>query len=228
MHGVMRGAAAGLCLFLAAAAAGTEPRGALRAERIRPETAAELAIGGPDAIGGIGDWYLANDVVEVVVDDTSRSYATLNHGGTLVDVGLRDRRGEDQFARLYPMVNLGQRVFVGYHAIRAELDPEGAWARLVVSSQRRMDSLPRGDGPLRWLDWMVPDPDRLRDVVVETEYAVFRGEPFVHITTTLENVGETPAPVFAYSWATPSSPSSRAAFITRTSMRRTSSASRTP
>ena len=28
----------------------------LRAERITPETAAALQIGGPDAIGGVGDW----------------------------------------------------------------------------------------------------------------------------------------------------------------------------
>ncbi len=194
----MRGLAGFLGLCCAAGSAGAAPPAALRAEQILPETAAELVIGGPDAIGGIGDWYLANDVVEVIVDDPSRAYATLPHGGTIVDAGLRDRRDEDQFARLFPLVNLGQRVFVGYHAIRAELDADAGWARLVVSSQRRMDSLPRGEGLARRLDWLVPEPAALRDVVVETEYAVFRGEPFVHITTTLRNEGDAPAPVFSY------------------------------
>ena len=33
---------------------------------------------------------------------------------------------------------------------------------------------------------------------VETEYAVFRGEPLVRITTTIHNQGMRPAPIFAY------------------------------
>ena len=92
----------------------------LRAEQITAESAPELLIGGPDAIGGAGDWYLANDVVEVIVDDPGRRFATLNHGGTIVDAGLRNRDGEDQFARLFPLVNMDQGVFIDFDSIRAE------------------------------------------------------------------------------------------------------------
>jgi len=185
-------AALAACL-LAPAAGGT----LLRAERISEETAPDLLIGGPDAIGGVGDWYLANDVVEVIVDDPGRRHAKLNSGGTIVDVGLRDRRGEDQFARLFPIANMDQKVAVGYDAISARVDDEAGWARLVVTSSG-IRSLPRATGLWRRLDPMVPEPAAVRDVRVETEYAVFRGESFVRITTTLRNEGRAPAPLFAY------------------------------
>ena len=83
MHGrpSVRIALAGLQVALvalgAAAAAdpGACPGGAhddsvapLVAERITDANFPCRTIGGPDAIGGVGDWYLANDVVEVVVD----------------------------------------------------------------------------------------------------------------------------------------------------------------
>ncbi len=170
----------------------------MRAERIVADTADELLIGGPEAIGGIGDWYLANDVVEVIVDDPSRRFAKSNHGGTIVDAGLRDRKGEDQFARIFPIVNLDQRVFIDFDSIGASADEAEGWARLVVANSGRMNSVPRNRGLARWIDPLVPSAERLQHVAVETEYAVFRGEPFVHITTTFRNNGPTPAPIFSY------------------------------
>ena len=80
----------------------------LRAEQITEQTAVQRIIGGADAIGGIGDWYLANDVVEVIVDDPSRAHAKQNHGGTIVDVGRIDRSGEDQFGRFFTIINMNQ------------------------------------------------------------------------------------------------------------------------
>lgn len=169
----------------------------LRAERITPETAAALQIGGPDAIGGVGDWYLANDLIEVIVDDVERLHGTLNHGGTLVDAGLRDRRGEDQFARLVPLANLSQRVFLGYDAIRAEVDAERGRARLVVTGSG-MSALARDGGILARLEPGVPRDEALASVHVETEYALERGDPFVRITTRFHNRGSEEAPLFAF------------------------------
>jgi hypothetical protein len=194
-----------MCRRLALAAllvlGGTAPAAvdaAMRAEQIIAATAPELLIGGPDAIGGVGDWYLANDVVEVVVDDPGRRFAKLNHGGTIVDAGLRDRAGEDQFARIFPIVNMDQRVFIDFDAIRAEVNEAEGWARLVVSNAGRMNSVRLAKGWKRWFDPLVPEPDELRDVAVATEYTVFRGEPFVHITTTFRNQGPRPAPILSY------------------------------
>jgi hypothetical protein len=170
----------------------------LVAERISEENVRRRQIGGPDAIGGVGDWYLANDVLEVIVDDPGRRHAKLNHGGTIVDAGLLGREGEDQFARLFPIVNLDQRVQLNYDTIRAEVDPRRRWARLVVSSSRGMSAIPRGGSLARWLDPLVPDTEEIQAVFAETVYTVLPGEPFVRIATTLRNQGERPAPIFAY------------------------------
>lgn len=194
----LRAPRAALRLLCAALAAAPGANAAdLRAERIDEANADALLIGGPDAIGGIGDWYLANDVVEFVVDDPARRYGKLEHGGTLVDAGLRDRRGEDQFAQLFPIVNMDQRVLVGYDRIRAEVDPEGRFARLVVSSPG-LASVARGSRLARRFDLLVPETEEIESVAVETEYRVRPGEPFVEITTTLANRGSRPAPVFAW------------------------------
>jgi len=186
--------AAALAAWLAASAAGAAPR----AEQISEATAPELLIGGPDAIGGVGDWYLANDVVEVIVDDPSRRFGKRNHGGVIVDAGLRDRQGEDQFAELFPLLNLDQRVELRFDRIRAEVDPGGAWARLVVSASRGPGVIARGGWLSQLLDPLVPKPAEIAEVRIETEYAVFPGEPWVRITTTIRNRGTRPAPIFAY------------------------------
>ena len=106
-----------MAALIAAAPAAADAGADLRAEQIREETASALLIGGPDAIGGVGDWYLANEIVEVIVDDPTRRFAKNNHGGRIVDAGLRDRRDEDQFAELFPLLNLDQRVdlMIGQH-----------------------------------------------------------------------------------------------------------------
>ncbi|MEM7412339.1 MAG: CehA/McbA family metallohydrolase [Myxococcota bacterium] len=180
-------------LLLLASGVGAE----LRAERIEVDSVETLRVGGPDSIGGVGDWWLANDVIEAVIDDVGREHAKQNHGGTLVDLGLRDRQGEDQFARLFPIINLTQRIEVGYDAIRAEVDPDGAFARIVVTSSG-LRALPRGGFWARALDPLVPDPEDIAEVTVETVYEVRPGEPFVRIETTLTNTGEDGAPVFAF------------------------------
>jgi hypothetical protein len=170
----------------------------LVAEPITEANVEERLIGGPDAIGGVGDWYLANDRIEVIVDDPGRQHAKLNHGGTIVDAGLRGREGDDQFARLFTIVNLDQRVQLNYDAMRAELDPDGRFARLVVWSRRGMSAIGRGGRLARWLNPLVPESDAIEKVFAETVYEVRPGEPFVRITTTLRNEGDEDAPVFSY------------------------------
>jgi hypothetical protein len=191
-------AAAGALFAAAALALPTVIAGAeLRAERIVEANADRLLIGGPDAIGGLGDWFLANERIEIVVDDPTRRYGKLDHGGRIVDVGLVGRRGDDQFAELFPVVNMDQRVLVGYDAIRAEVDEEGRFARLVVTSPG-LASIPRGGALARRFDWLVPETAAIERVTVETEYLVRPGEPWVELTTTLHNRGDEPAPVFAW------------------------------
>jgi hypothetical protein len=184
-------------LVLALLAAGAARAADLAAEQITEATAAQREVGGPDAIAGVGDWWLANDVVEVVVDDVSRAYGISTHGGTVVDFGLRDRTGDDQLARLSPLVNLSQRVVVGYDAIRAEVDEQGRYARLVVTSPG-LRALPRGSRLARALDPFVPDPAAVSGVRVETVYELRTGEAFLRIDSALTNTGAAAAPVFAF------------------------------
>jgi hypothetical protein len=186
----------GLALALAGPPA-VAARAELVAERITEENFAQRTIGGPDAIGGVGDWYLANDVIEVVIDDVARAYGLSTHGGTVVDVGLRDRADDDQFARLSPLVNLSQRVVVGYDAIRAEIDPQGGAARVVVSSPG-LRALPRGSRLARALDPLVPDPAAVSAVRVETVYEVRPGESFMRIDSAFTNTSNAPVPVFSF------------------------------
>jgi hypothetical protein len=194
---VRRGVAAAAIALAAALPAAAGADAGLVAEQIDAQNVAERQIGGPDAIGGLGDWYLANDVVEVVVDDPGRRHGKLNHGGTIVDAGVRGRDGDDQFARLFPILNLDQRVFLDYDTMRAEVDPAGRFARLVVSGSRGLDSVAR-PGLLGSYSLLVPEAERIARVRAETEYLVRPGEPFVHVTTRLRNEGDEPAPIFSY------------------------------
>jgi len=174
-----------------------EAQAGLVAEQITDENFEQRSIGGPDAIGGIGDWYLANDVVEIVVDAPGRRHAKLNHGGTIVDAGRLDREHEDQFARLIPIANFSQRVFLAYDSIRAELDPAQGIARLVVTSPG-MQSLPRGSAWSRRLDPLVPGKGELSATRVTTVYEVRTGEAFVRIRTRFANRGSEAAPLFSF------------------------------
>ncbi len=194
----MRAAAPAAVLLALALAAASAAAPGLVAERIDAESFPERRIGGPDAIGGVGDWYLANDLVEVIVDDPSCRHAQLGHGGTIVDAGVRGRNGDDQFARLFPLVNLDQRVFVGYDTVSAEVDAQGRFARLRIEGRGGMSALARGGALARFFEVLVPETDEIAQVFAEVEYLVRPGEPFVRIITRLRNEGEGAAPLFAY------------------------------
>lgn len=75
-------------------------------------------VGGPSAIGELGDYVLENDRIRAVVLQGGNSVGPGMFGGTIVDVDLRRPelshtagRGHDQFCELFPMVNL---VIPGY------------------------------------------------------------------------------------------------------------------
>ncbi|MEE2677389.1 MAG: hypothetical protein VX546_02300, partial [Myxococcota bacterium] len=175
-----------LCLAAPAAAE-------LVAEQITEENFARRSIGGPDAIEGVGDWFLANERIAVVVDDPSRRHAKLNYGGTIVSAGTRGRRGDGQLARILPLLNLSQRVGLNNDTIRAEVDPAGRFARLVVTGSQGLASVTTGG-----FDPLVPETDEIADVIPETIYEVRPGEPFVRITTHLRNRGDADAPIFSF------------------------------
>ena len=62
----------------------------------------EQTIGGPHAIGQVGDWILENDQVRFVIADKGVGRVNTTFGGTLVDADLQrvggDDRGNDELA----------------------------------------------------------------------------------------------------------------------------------
>lgn len=90
-----------LVLALAACTGSSAPHS--RAQRIGK---LEQAIGGPHAIGRVGDFILENDQVRFVIADKGVGRVNTTFGGSLVDADLQrvqgDDKGNDQLAELLP------------------------------------------------------------------------------------------------------------------------------
>jgi hypothetical protein len=119
-----------LAVLTAGAGAAASP---LVAERIGPGNAARTVLGGPDAIGGLGDWALQNGTLCAVVADPSHESDVATTGGGLVDLGLCGR-ADDQFVLYQELLNGAIQEPVSYRNVKAEVEPAGA--RLVVRGER--------------------------------------------------------------------------------------------
>lgn len=107
-------------LFFATTAAYAQ----LVAQRVTVANAPARLFSGSDAIGGIGDWYLSNGIVEVIVDDVGnqsdvpvpKQNFIAPSGGTLVDVALVGR-DNDQLNQIFQVANLNASNAFFYGAI---------------------------------------------------------------------------------------------------------------
>lgn len=70
--------------------------GELRAIQITAANALDLIQQGPDAAGGIGDWYLSNGTLCAVVSNIDHESDLSAKGGVLIDLGYCDR-ADDQY-----------------------------------------------------------------------------------------------------------------------------------
>ncbi len=105
----------------------------LVAERITPENALRLQLGGPDADGGVGDWALANGTLCAVIADAAHEAPISPQGGALADL-VRCGNGNDQWSALVPLVNLSRSNVVPVTGLRAERDARAA--RIVAEGGR--------------------------------------------------------------------------------------------
>jgi hypothetical protein len=104
---------------------------ALFSGRVSPENAARRLVGGPDAIGGVGDFALGNGVLCAVVSDPAHEAILSPGGGVLVDLG-HCGRSDDQWSVLQlHMLNLSRANIVPVGSVRADVS-DGA-ARLVTT-----------------------------------------------------------------------------------------------
>ena len=121
------------CAAAALLAAAGPASAQLVADRITPENAARLQLGGPDADGGVGDWALRNGTLCAVIADAAHEAPLSPQGGALADL-VRCGRANDQWGALVPLVNLARSSVVPVTGLRAEQD-EGA-ARIVSEGGR--------------------------------------------------------------------------------------------
>ena len=77
---------------------------ALMAERITAENVAQLQQQGPDATGGIGDWFISNGVLCAVISDLDHEGEFSHRGGTLIDLGYCDR-ADDHYTSSQDLLN---------------------------------------------------------------------------------------------------------------------------
>lgn len=183
--------AAALVALLATCTGSAAPRS--RAQRIGK---LEEAIGGPHAIGRVGDFILENDQVRFVIADTGRCppgssadcvevYGRVNttYGGTLVDADLQriggDGTGNDQLAELLP----------GFFF--TAIDPTEVRVTADGSDGRAAEVTVRGTGGDLFqmtylLNTGVLYPSTLE---FEQKYRLEPGKRYVTIETTIKNVG---------------------------------------
>jgi hypothetical protein len=189
-------------LFMIAVAI-SQVYGQLAAEQITKANANRRLFAGTDANGGIGDWYLSNGVVQIIVDNvgfnpdiaatgTNRPLQTLiaPSGGNLVDIGLSGKNN-DQFNLLFSVANLDPNNAFFYTGIRAETT--ATQARIIVDGIllfTGISTLPGTGGPGPTL-------------IAQTVYSLAPQDRFLTMTTTVTNAASNPVPVFNITDAVP-------------------------
>ena len=100
----------------------------LVAERITSENFDTHHVGGPDADGGIDDWFLSNGTICAVISDPEHESPLTPRGGVLIDLG-HCGADDDQWNVLQPMLNLSQSHVVPVESIEAWQEADRAWIR---------------------------------------------------------------------------------------------------
>ncbi len=205
-----------LAALLAAALAAGGLAGCSEAEpqaRARRVASRGELIGGPSALGEIGDFVLENDKIRVVIQDGgekdgkeqfSRGFGV--YGGSLIDAdrvrplpegGLEGQAGRDQFGEMFPIFFLQAMRPDGVEVVADGADGGPAKVRVhgtaddflsmtKALNQAIINSNDVGTNPLKLLDpqQLGTDDDQIEYEVV---YELAPGDRFVKITTRMTN-----------------------------------------
>jgi hypothetical protein len=98
----------------------------LRVEQLNAHNWEQLHPGGPDAIGGYGDWALSNGTLCAVVSDLEHESGLAAFGGALVDLGHCGKRN-DQWPVTHLLPNMNTRDLVPPHSIHGGFGTGGAF-----------------------------------------------------------------------------------------------------
>lgn len=146
-------------------------------------------VGGPGALGEVGDYLLANEQIRVVIQGPGYSRGFGLYGGSLIDADLQRPRtagdsaggkGHDNFAELFPALFL-KAMKPRENGISVREAPDGSASVLV-----------NGTG-----DEFLFIAERINDLLVDStkliftnEYKLAPGKRYVEITTTIINQGD--------------------------------------
>ena len=86
----------------------TNAQSTLIATQITASNAPQLVRQGPDAIGGIGDWFFSNGTLCAIVSDLEHEGEFSPRGGSLIDLGFCGR-ADDYFSATYDLVQGDRR-----------------------------------------------------------------------------------------------------------------------
>lgn len=119
--------AKGLAEFLTdeAKAAAQQKPSLLRATQIRADNLDSFPRSGPDAIAGIGDWWLSDGTLCAAISDVGHDAGIVSGGGTLIDLGYCDR-ADDQWTYANVLTGLAKETAIPVQQISANLDGEVA------------------------------------------------------------------------------------------------------
>jgi len=92
---------------------------------VTPENAVQRLVGGPDAVGGTGDFALGNGTVCALVSNPSRAMDVSPGGGFLVDLG-HCGVGDDYLSNLVPLVNVSRANVPRVEAVSTDFDDREA------------------------------------------------------------------------------------------------------
>lgn len=103
------------------------------AEQITKDNAAKRLFSGSDAVGGIGDWYLSNGIVEAIIDNAALGTdvrvpiqnGIAPTGGTLIDFALVGKNN-DQFNQMFQIANLSPTNSFFYTSVKGTATTDNA------------------------------------------------------------------------------------------------------
>ena len=105
----------------------------VRAVRMTLANVAELRPGGPDAVGGIGDYFLGNGTLCAVVGAVDHETDLSTSGGTLVDLGFCDRP-DDHYTSKQDLLDASRASPVNVHRVEVAEGP-GAASILTIGGE---------------------------------------------------------------------------------------------
>ena len=99
---------ASVILYTGAQTSVAEAQNLVLASQITPDNVAQLQASGPDAIGGIGDWWLSNGTLCAVISAVEHESEFSIKGGSLIDLGFCGR-ADDHFPFTHDLINGSRR-----------------------------------------------------------------------------------------------------------------------